>query len=87
MAEEIASINICTTSKAPRPARRTPIIDKMSDLLAVIQQAVVERIPEGERESVQALIVEELRRLHEGVLARYRLRPSEFTDWKTKHGH
>jgi hypothetical protein len=28
---------------------------------------------------VQALIVDELRRLHEGVLARYGLRPSEFT--------
>jgi hypothetical protein len=36
---------------------------------------------------VQALIVEELRRLHEGVLARYGLRPSEFMSWKSLHGH
>lgn len=36
-----------------------------------------------ERIAVQALIVEELRRLHEGVLARYGLRPSEFKAWKT----
>jgi hypothetical protein len=36
---------------------------------------------------VQALIVEELRRLHEGVLARYGLRPSEYAAWKALHGH
>lgn len=58
-----------------------------SDPLASIQQAIAARIPEEERGSVQALIVEELRRLHEGVLARYGLKPSEFTAWKAKHGH
>jgi hypothetical protein len=35
--------------------------------------------------NVQALLVEELRRLHEGVLARYGLRPSEFEAWIAKH--
>jgi hypothetical protein len=39
-------------------------------------------VPESEREQVQALVVEELRRLHEGVLARYGLRPSELELWK-----
>jgi len=34
----------------------------------------------------EALLVEELRRLHEGVLARYGLRPSEFTAWKQCQG-
>jgi hypothetical protein len=34
---------------------------------------------------VKALVVEELRRLHEGVLARYGLRPSEFETWIAKH--
>lgn len=53
--------------------------------LATIQQAVADRVPEEERDSVQALIVEELRRLHEGVLARYGLRPSELTTWKARH--
>jgi len=52
------------------------------DAISVIQQAVETAVPEAERCSVQALIVEELRRLHEGVLARYRLRPSELAAWK-----
>jgi Fic family protein len=55
--------------------------------LATIRQAVIGRVPEGEQESVQALIVEELRRIHEGVLARYGVRPSEFISWKARHGH
>jgi hypothetical protein len=33
---------------------------------------------------LRALIVDELRRLHEGVLARYGLRPSQFTAWKAR---
>jgi hypothetical protein len=45
------------------------------------------RVPEDEQSGVQALIVEELRRLHEGVLARYGLRPSEYAAWKPVHGH
>ena len=54
---------------------------------ACIQRAVAKRVPEGEQKGVHALIVEELRRLHEGVLARYSLRPSEYTAWKAVHGH
>jgi fido (protein-threonine AMPylation protein) len=52
-----------------------------------IQRAVAERVHDGEQAGVQALIVEELRRLHEGVLARYGLRPSEYAAWKAVHGH
>jgi hypothetical protein len=52
------------------------------DAIALIQNAVDDKVPESERASVQALIVEELRRLHEGVLARYGLRLSEFASWK-----
>ena len=36
---------------------------------------------------MQALIVDELRRMHEGVLARYGLRPSEYAAWKERHGY
>ena len=36
------------------------------DALSIIQARVVEAVPELEREAVRALIVEELRRLHEG---------------------
>jgi len=57
------------------------------DPLACIQHAVAEHVSDTEQPEVQALIVEELRRLHEGVLARYGLRPSEFTLWKSCHGN
>lgn len=51
--------------------------------LTLIGQAVENSAPEAERASVQALIIEELRRLHEGVLARYGLRPSELNAWQS----
>ena len=54
------------------------------DAITLIQNAVDDKVPEAERASVQALIVEELRRLHEGVLARYGLRPSEFASWNLR---
>lgn len=54
------------------------------DALAVIQQAVETHVPDSERGSVQALIIEELRRLHDGVLARYGLRPAELAAWKAE---
>ncbi len=54
--------------------------------LSCIARAVAARVPEREQVGVQALIVEELRRLHEGVLARYGLRPSEYAAWKAVHG-
>lgn len=57
------------------------------DALSSIQQSVAAQVPQGEQAEVQALLIEELRRLHEGVLARYGLRPSEYATWKTLHGH
>lgn len=56
------------------------------DPLITIQQAESENIPQQARPALQALIIEELRRLHEGILVRYGLRPSEFTAWKAQHG-
>ena len=55
-----------------------------NDPLELIKKAVIEKVKEADRVSVEALIIEELRRLHEGVLARYGLRPSEFEQWKAK---
>lgn len=52
------------------------------DAVSIVQGRVAEAVPELEREAVRALIVEELRRLHEGVLARYGLRLAEFENWK-----
>lgn len=57
------------------------------DPISSIQRSVAERVPAPEQAAVQALIIEELRRLHEGVLARYGLRPSEYAAWKAVHGH
>ena len=54
------------------------------EAISLIEQAVRAKVPVPERGGVQALIVEELRRLHEGVLARYGLRPSEYATWKTR---
>ena len=44
-------------------------------------------IPEADQAGVQALMIEELRRLQEGVLARYRVRLSEYAAWKKVHGY
>ena len=55
--------------------------------LACIQRAVSAQVPRQELPDVQALVVEELRRLHDGVLARYGLRPSDFAAWKAVHPH
>ncbi|MFL6713639.1 MAG: Fic family protein, partial [Sulfurifustis sp.] len=54
------------------------------DPVKVIGQAVAARVKETDRNNVQALIIDELRRLHDGVLARYGLRPSDFTAWKAR---
>ena len=42
----------------------------------------LESVPQADRAEVHALLVQELQRLHEGVLARYGLRPSELAAWK-----
>lgn len=54
------------------------------DELEFIEQ-IIEELQSGsmeEKNNIKSLIIEELRRLHEGVLARYNLRPSEFERWK-----
>ena len=56
-----------------------------TDPLSRIQQAVAAQVPLPEQAEVQALLIEELRRLHEGVLARYGLRPAEYAAWKVAH--
>ena len=63
---------------------RDVIIHRRVDPISTIKQRVFEHIPLDERSYVESLVVEELRRVHEGVLSRYGLRPSEFEAWKTK---
>jgi len=63
---------------------RDVVMSPEQDGLSLIDTAVSAKVPKPEQTNVKALIVEELRRLHEGVLARYGLRPSEFTAWKKR---
>ena len=60
---------------------RTVVQNPDADTLGAISQAA-RQVPQADRNDVQALVVQELRRLHEGVLARYGLRPSELAGWK-----
>ena len=61
---------------------RDVVLQPNTDAFTVIKAAVMAHVPVADRSNVQALIVEELRRLHEGVLARYGLRPFEFMAWR-----
>ena len=64
---------------------RDVVLQPESDPLDVIRHSVVGEVPNEEQADVQAVIIDELRRLHEGVLARYRLRPSELAAWEHRH--
>ncbi|WP_075790969.1 Fic family protein [Massilia putida] len=66
---------------------RAIVLHPEREPLACIAHTVSEQVPRHEQPDVQALIVEELRRLHEGVLARYGLRPSDYAAWKSVHKH
>ncbi|WP_119393689.1 Fic family protein [Salinibius halmophilus] len=55
---------------------------KPEEGLALVEKLVAEQIPTSEQDSVRALVIAELRSLHEGVLARYGLRPSQYEKWK-----
>ena len=61
------------------------VISPQQDPFILIQRAVKTEVPSTEQNDLQALIIEELKRLHEGVLARYGLRPSEFLAWQRVH--
>lgn len=50
--------------------------------LDMIQDFVATLTDDPEKSELQALLIEELRQIHEGVLARYGLRPSQWEKWK-----
>lgn len=60
---------------------RDVVLNPDEEPMSIIEQAVSDIVVVDEKEAVIALIIEELRRLHEGVLARYGLRPSEYYKW------
>jgi fido (protein-threonine AMPylation protein) len=61
---------------------RDVVLQPGVDSLRIVRRCVAEGVPEVERGGLEAVIVEELQRLHEGVLARYRLRPSDLLAWR-----
>ncbi len=65
-----------------RQTVRAVVTQPEKDPFIAIRQAVANEVPEAERHAVEALIGDELRRLHAGVLARYGLRPSELQAWE-----
>lgn len=71
-----------TLLQCVREAVRQPA----ADTVAMVAPCVAAAVPPADRDAVQALVMEELRRLHEGVLARYGLRPAEFAAWKAAQG-
>ena len=63
------------------------VIKPEKDTLTIIQECVNNQVDMLDRINLQALIIDELRRLHEGVLARYHLRLSEFRRWQEKQSN
>lgn len=55
---------------------RSVVQHPQADPLALIDTALAAQIASDTRADLRALLVDELRRLHEGTLARYGLRPS-----------
>jgi hypothetical protein len=82
---------------APDPFRRT-YREVLTDVIARIvrkgwpaEPPIVEResrklVPAEDRKRFVEMAIEELKGLHEGNIARHRLRLSEFRSWKTKQG-
>ncbi len=63
----------------------TVVVNYQNESVSLIQEEVKKRVQDKEsQQPIKALIIEELRRLHEGNLARYGLRPSEYQLWKNK---
>ncbi len=60
------------------------VVDSEQDAMKSVRRHIVKNVKTPDRVQAQALVIEELRRMHEGVLARYGLRPSEFRAWKKR---
>jgi len=54
------------------------------DPLPFIRSSVA-KVALKDREDIEALIIEEMRRVHVGVLARYGVTPSQFSQWVAVH--
>ena len=61
---------------------RDIVLNPDKNPLDMIQDFVATLADDPEKSELQALLIEELRQIHEGVLARYGLRPSQWEKWK-----
>jgi len=61
------------------------VVATEQDALELIEKMIPPTLNAAEHAALKALVIEELRRLNEGVLARYNLRPRQFYAWKAKH--
>ena len=58
------------------------VLQPDTDPLELVEKLLPEDMQNSGRSDLSSLIIEELRRLYEGVLARYGLRPSQFKRWQ-----
>lgn len=65
---------------------RAVVLQPEADAQTVLDGALPAELPKAERQALRALILDELRRLHEGVLARYGLLPSQLQTLKAAQG-
>lgn len=72
--------------QAIRQAVREVVRQPGEDALEAIDASLAQHELGADHDDVKALVIDELRRLHEGVLARYGLRPSELARWQRLRG-
>ncbi|HBG04516.1 MAG: cell filamentation protein Fic [Geobacteraceae bacterium GWC2_58_44] len=56
--------------------------EKEPDFLPAVERYAEENIGGGDRAAFVEMVQDEIKRLHPGIIARYRLRPSEFAAWQ-----
>jgi Fic family protein len=67
-----------------KQAVRDVVTHPDQDSVAQVRRNLTGRVDDADLDNIVALIIQELTRLHEGVLARYGLRPSEFSRWQIR---
>lgn len=63
---------------------RAVVLKSTEDMRELVNGWTTEHIPEGDRQRFIRLVHAELGGLHEGNIARFRLRPAEFQQWREK---
>lgn len=86
---------VAATLPEPDPFRlkyRAELIEAVADLVRTgtavsddaVRNTIANLVPTNDRQRLSKMVLDELRHLHEGNIARYRLRLAEFNAWKKK---